>query len=57
MITRIYRGIFGKLSWRATVEVGGFALLSLAAWEVYYAAGLAVGGVSLLYLGTFGGRR
>lgn len=56
MIARI-RGKFVRLSGREAIEVTGFALLSLAAWELYYVAGLAAGGLSLLYLGTFGGRR
>ena len=57
MITRLLRATFGRMPWRGVVEVIGFGLLSVAAWEVYHVAGLAAGGLSLLYLGTFGGRR
>ncbi len=57
MNRRLLRAIFATIPWRASVEVSGFALLSLAAWEVYHVVGIAAAGLSLLYLGTFGGRR
>lgn len=37
------------------LSVAGFGLLTLAAWELHHAAGLAAGGVSLLILEALSG--
>lgn len=48
-------------SWRrfrtATLSIGGFAFLDLAAWNLHYVAGLAAIGLSLLVLEALGSDR
>lgn len=39
----------------AVLSVAGFALLTAAAWTIHLAAGLAVGGISLLVLEALSG--